>query len=344
VGFVWWLSRRAQPFIMAGVSGWFFAVAALAPPLVIAPAYRPPAPVDIGEFTPRAVFQPADETGSVALVEAVMNTDTVQPDAYVRFTLTWAVNEPLSRDWSLFVHLTTPDGVIISQRDVYPGGGRLATSDLAAGFAWHNPVAVRVPPAAYAPATLDVKVGWYHLPTGERLRLEDGAETVTVGQVELLPRQGGELPNPIGVNFDNQIELVGYAVNTLTPAAGEALDVTLYWRALQPIPENYTVFVHAIDPRTFTIYAGSDTWPVGGSAPTSTWQPGVIIEDTHRMTVRPDTPPGIYELEIGFYTQRPDGSFARLRVVTEDGGMANDYFYLNRVRVLPAVIATEAAS
>ncbi len=77
----------------------------------------------------------------------------------------WQIDAPLSNDWSLFVHLVTPDGVIVGQRDVYPGGGKLATSDLSAGYTWQQPVAVSVPAAAYAPETLTVEIGWYDLAT-----------------------------------------------------------------------------------------------------------------------------------------------------------------------------------
>src|SRR5690606_30221183 len=101
--------------------------------------------------------------------------------------------------------------------------------------------------------------------------------------------------------FGNRIELVGYELSTLAPAAGSALELTLYWRALQPISEDYIVFAHVIDPRTTTIYAGSDAMPASWNAPTSTWQPGEIITDTHVLPVDPDTPPDIYELEVGLY-------------------------------------------
>jgi hypothetical protein len=138
------------------------------------------------------------------------------------------------------------------------------------------------------------------------------------------------------------MELVGYAVSDLSPAAGESFDVTLYWRALQPMSEDYVVFTHLIDPATTTIYAGSDAQPAGWSRPTSTWQPGEMITDTHTLTVNPDTPPGIYELELGAYLVL-DGRFDRLRVFTPDGGMASDYIFLTRMRTLPAAEATEAA-
>jgi hypothetical protein len=143
-----------------------------------------------------------------------------------------------------------------------------------------------------------------------------------------------DVPNPISVSFDTQIELVGYSLTGLSPSAGENVGLTLYWRGLREIEQDYAVFAHIINPSTSSIYAGSDAQPANWTAPTSTWQPGNIIEDTHTLTINPDTPPGIYELEIGLYLQTSEG-FSRLRIVTPDGGMANDYIYLSRLRVLP---------
>ncbi len=49
--------------------------------------------------------------------------------------------------------------------------------------------------------------------------------------------------------------------------------------------------------------------PADWTAPTSTWQPGAIIEDAHTLDVSADTPPGIYEVEIGLYLNPGDGTF-----------------------------------
>jgi hypothetical protein len=241
----------------------------------------------------------------------------------------------LNRDWSLFVHLVTQDGVIIGQRDIYPGNGLLAASDLPAGQFWQDDIAVYVPAAAYAPTILSVEIGWYDLASGERMIQVNGSETYTIGTVQLLPHQSElEVPNPISVSFDNQIELVGYSLSDLSPVAGENVELTLYWRGLREIDQDYVVFAHIIDPATSSIFAGSDAQPANWTAPTSTWQTGDIVEDAHTLNINPETPPGIYELEIGLYLQTADG-FSRLRIVTPDGGMANDYTYLSRVRVVP---------
>ncbi len=343
VGLTWWLPRITHVPVLTLICATFAIVATAAPFNTIAPAYGLP---DTSVLTCESESRTFAEETSIAEPRAVRGlellcgtliTEQVRPEEYVHLRLDWRVDEPVTRDWSLFVHLVTPDGVIISQRDIYPGTGSLATTDLPADYTWHDTVSVWVPPAAYAPMTLDVVIGWYHLSTGERMTLIGaGDETLRVGTVELLPRASTDnIPNPININFANLAELIGYEISDLTPSAGNSLDVTLYWRRINPIPDDYVVFVHIIDPATLTIYGGSDAQPAAWTIPTSTWGDSAIITDTHTFTVNASTPPGIYELEIGMYIQRDD-RFDRLRVVTADGGMANDYAYLSRVRVLPA--------
>lgn len=334
VGLVWWLPLRLRPWVMGGVIMWFVAIAAAAPFLTIAPAYALPAQIASG--VPQQTFTASGEPGAVGLLDSRVLSQRVQPEDYVTIELDWQVIEPLTRDWSLFVHLVTPDAVIVSQRDVYPGQGLLAASDLATGRAWRNPVAIWVPPAAYAPSVLDVRVGWYHLPTGDRMMLKDGAEMLTIGQVALEPRTSDlDVPNPISINFGGLIELTGYALTDLSPAAGDTITLTLYWRGLQSIPDDYKVFANIIDPATLTKYAASDGMPAQWNAPTSTWEPGVIIEDAHTLSVQADAPPGIYEIEVGLYREAPDGTFPRLRIFTPDGGQASNFTYLSRVRIVP---------
>jgi hypothetical protein len=287
--------------------------------------------------SPTVVWQETGGDGAIGLDAARIVTTSVLPESYAQIELDLQVVQPLSRDWSLFVHLVTPDGVIVEQRDVYPSGGRLATSELKAGSAWVNPVAVWLPITAYAPMTLTVEAGWYDLTSGERLRLADARETVSVGEIQLRAREDDlGVPNPVRINFGQEIELVGYSLSDLSPAAGDTVTLTLYWRGLTTLTRDYKVFANILDVPTLTKYAASDGMPVNWQAPTSTWQPDVIIADPHTLTVDPNAPPGMFALEVGLYWQSPEGRLERLRVVTPDGGMADNFIYLNRVRILPA--------
>ena len=77
---------------------------------------------------------------------------------------------------------------------MYPGGGLIATSEVARDETWNNPIAVRVPDGVYAPQTLDVYMGLYHPPTGDRMvpagsGIEPTTDRVLLGQVELARRR-----------------------------------------------------------------------------------------------------------------------------------------------------------
>jgi hypothetical protein len=175
------------------------------------------------------------------------------------------------------------------------------------------------------------------------MKLDDGSETVKIGTIQLEPRADTEnlgMPNPIRVNFDNQIELVGYSLTSLSPTVGDSVDLTLYWRGLKKLNKDYKVFANILDPATLTKYAASDGMPVNWQAPTTTWETGTIIKDVHTLKVDPNAPPGIYETQIGLYSQADDGSIQRLRIVTPDGGMASDYLSLTRVRIMPMPTGT----
>ncbi len=338
VGWGWWMPKRIQSYGQVIMALLFGGVSLITPFAIIAPVYALPAQENVSKNAQATFSQPNNGDDKITLVASAVNTTIAKPEDYVFITTMWQIEKPLSTDWSLFAHLVTLNGVIIGQRDVYPGQGTLATSDLEVGRAWNNPIAIFIPNTAYAPMTLDVEIGWYDLKTGARLKLDDGSETINIGTVQIEPRPDLEnlnVPNPIRVNFDNQIELVGYSLTDISPTVDDSVDLTLYWRGLRKLDKDYKVFANIIDPQTLTKYAASDGMPVNWQAPTTTWETGTIIKDVHTLKVDPNAPPGIYETEIGLYSQAEDGTIQRLRIVTADGGMANDFMNLTRVRIMP---------
>ncbi|NOZ05930.1 MAG: glycosyl transferase, partial [Chloroflexi bacterium] len=122
------------------------------------------------------------------------------------------------------------------------------------------------------------------------------------------------------------IALLGY---DLQPSKGR-WSLTLYWQAVQGVDKDYTVFVHLVGPDG-QIWAQHDAPPGGGFFPTSFWQSGDTVADTHELTLPADAPAGTYRLLAGLYDP---GSGARLPVRTGSAGPADHLtlstFFLNQ--------------
>jgi hypothetical protein len=118
---------------------------------------------------------------------------------------------------------------------------------------------------------------------------------------QALPQPG----QPSGAVLGEAAELLGYDLDRATVAPGETLYLTLYWRVLAPLEEDYTVFSHLLgehNPATGgPVWAGHDGQPDGGRYPTTAWQPGEIVLDVHPLAIPADAPPGEYHLEAGLY-------------------------------------------
>lgn len=99
-----------------------------------------------------------------------------------------------------------------------------------------------------------------------------------------------------------KVALVGYQAGPADLRPGEDLRVTLFWRALAALEEDYTVFVHFVDAGgAGEIYAQQDNPPARGGRPTSTWAGDEIVEDRYVLRMPVDIPPGSYRVEIGMY-------------------------------------------
>ncbi len=114
--------------------------------------------------------------------------------------------------------------------------------------------------------------------------------------------------------YGDVIRLRGYSLEQ--PVAGvqpgATVTLSLFWEALQPMGEGYTLFVHLID-ADGNLIAQQDAQPFEGRYPTWAWQPGRIVQTSHALVVPADGQPA--QLAIGWYRQP---SFERL-ATTLDG-------------------------
>ncbi|HFQ93352.1 MAG TPA: phospholipid carrier-dependent glycosyltransferase, partial [Anaerolineae bacterium] len=147
-GLVGWLPQRPSRWIVGGLAGFMFLVAATAPFLWIQPAYATGRYAEIANPTDTAVTF----GGKMRLTGYEISPRDVQPGDEVDLWLEWELLQPMARDWSVFVHLTDPVlGVPIAQRDMYPDQGLRPTSLLRPGERIVNFYRLRVPDTAVAP-------------------------------------------------------------------------------------------------------------------------------------------------------------------------------------------------
>ena len=97
----------------------------------------------------------------------------------------------------------------------------------------------------------------------------------------------------MNVKLGDSIELVGYNLDQ----SGDAIRLTLIWKSLEAVGEDYTVFTHVLD-RSGQQIAGKDDQPMQGAYPTSRWMPGEYVLDEYVIPVQP---PDGYTIEVGMY-------------------------------------------
>jgi hypothetical protein len=96
---------------------------------------------------------------------------------------------------------------------------------------------------------------------------------------------------------------------------GEALGLTLRWRAEGRPTDDYHLFVHLRD-AAGRVVAGRYAAPQGGTYPTRDWRPGESLLDSADLALPPGLAPGRYTVVIGLEApgksrlpvrDRPDG-------------------------------------
>ncbi|MCS6910895.1 MAG: hypothetical protein NZM11_10085, partial [Anaerolineales bacterium] len=306
------------------------ALSAAVPFTVIAPHYAPPPPLTPAELAAIPNRLDAD-FGEIRLLGYDLRTRSAQPGDSVHLTLFWQTQMAMDRNWSIFVHLVDEEGVIVAQRDRYPGQGLLATTLLTPGRMWADEYVIPIPAGTFAPASLHIAAGVYDLRDGTRLPLTTGGEAATFGAI-VLEARAGDLPNALRQNIGGVMELSGYELDRRVLRPGETLTVTLHWRALAPMRANYSVSARVRD-EALNRWAAKDSWPQDGAAPTSTWTPGQTIVDAYTLTLDPATPSGQYQMEIVVYDSE---TLTPLRLWNSEGYPTDaESVRLSRIRVLP---------
>ena len=101
--------------------------------------------------------------------------------------------------------------------------------------------------------------------------------------------------------YDDRIRLWGYRLERDELSAGGVDALTLYWQALAPLDQDYTMFVHALG-RKMEKVGQYNGYPGAGNLPTSRWPVGPIIADRVAFIISPAAEaPTLLRLNVGFF-------------------------------------------
>lgn len=231
----------------------------------------------------------------------------IRPGNTLPLTLYWQAQAPLGgQAMSYELEVVGPSGQVWITRSGAPGPDWLGPGEWPVGAPIREVVGLAFPPEA--------PPGNYRL----RWRLQSGdaivrarpawrpwrGEWVRFGHVRVDPwplnRALPDAEQVLEASFGPSIQLYGFDLAARELRPGEALDLTLYWRA-QDVPEgHYLVFVHVIGPQG-TIVAQADRIPDNWRRPTRGWRAGEVLSDSYELFLPPDAPAGDYRLFAGLF-------------------------------------------
>ncbi len=249
------------------------------------------------------------------------------PGAEIAGKIFWQAGRSLDRDYRLEFAFTPPsDGkkYVVAESLLAPS---YPTSQWRRGEIVGSAYRFRVPAVA-PPGTYPLMVSVIDPATGQSI-----GPAITLAALTVEPHERNfELPRnvtPVSAVINDEVELVGYRLDDLTVPQRESFGLTLYWRSLQPARSNYTVFVHVVGP-DHVMRGQWDSMPVGGTAPTSGWLPGEVIEDHYEVPVAKDAPPWKYDIFVGMYDSL---TASRLPLNSQALPISEDRAWLTRVQV-----------
>jgi hypothetical protein len=279
---------------------------------------RPDRPPRTGELP--VEYRSQRRYGPLSLVGHNYDGGGYQPGGVAVLDAYWRALRAPQRDLSFEIELLDEGDVVQASRTVEPVAGYLTT-------AWNKGEVVKgqyrfrlpvdTPPGQY---TLALRPRSGEVWPWQQRRLALNTLTVAAPQgdrsFEVPPMQ-----HTVGANLGDRVELLGIDLEKRAIRPGEAVSCTLYWRALQVMDQDYTVFNHlvAADGQTWGQW---DNQPQRGALPTTRWVPGQVVVDPYRIPISENAPVGLLTLHVGMYDRQ---SMVRLPVYDENATVIGDH-------------------
>lgn len=290
------------------VNAFAFAMGLIA--LMVAMAWllnRPAAPTAQQTATLRAPSAVPAAGSQITLAGVYGAEDRLWPGSTFTLTLRWQTSAPITTAYMAFIHVLDDQGNLVAQSDGVPGGRGTTTWTIGETI---DDVHLLSLPDDVKPGPYQIVVGMYDARTGTRLRM-NGQDTVHLMTITVQSMQ-----QPIHQDFGDFARLLGVDGLPDSVSAGEAIDLTLYWRPLAPTTTSYLISLQVFDENKGLV-AQVDGVPGHGARPTTGWRLGEIIVDPYTLNLPSDLQPGQYRLLLLMFD-----SSSKAQVFTREGNGA----------------------
>jgi hypothetical protein len=232
----------------------------------------------------------------------------------------WQARRTLGKDYVIAVQWLDASGTVQRETIVSSAQPSHPTSLWKADELVRDWLSLTVPPDLPG-GEYTVRMGWADA-GGEALRVRRGwwpaGQWLPLETVRVTNRPHHfDTPSfefPVGANFSERIQLLGYSLGPGGAWPGETVSLTLHWQALSTMDTSYSVFIHLVDGEG-QILAQHDAVPGQGTLPTTGWVEEEIVTDHYELGLDVDLPEDDYSLLVGLYdvstgarlTLLPDG-------------------------------------
>jgi hypothetical protein len=314
----WLLTAKRRIYLWKIISVSIVIIGWAIPFEIIAPAYAKPQPLENRariEYPMKIVFNQAIE------LLGANRLPPIYPDSNVAISLCWQALRPVTNDYSVSLEVIGPDGEGYGQLEMYPGRGNYPTSFWTVHQPFCDDYTLHVRGDVPSPAAATIRVLLLDGVQGDPLRVTNSSGEDFDPSIVTLPLKIKAYANalsapsyPVSYRFGEGINLIGYDLETLSES--RQVRITLHWKILEDIHDNYIVFIHLRDTPTH-VYAQNDSQPRQGWYPTSLWESGEVVFDEHTITLgeQATAPLDVY---LGLYD--PTAGI-RLAVFDEEGNL-----------------------
>jgi len=195
-------------------------------------------------------------------------------------------------------------------------------------FSWKAIQLPRLRGIVPSPAHLaqHLRLDWREWPTTERILLGVGGIALIIqAPYRLWTAMRVPLDQPAGaiarpqVDYDGRIRLVGYRLEPAVVGPGARVRLTLWWRPLQVMEAQYSVYVHVYPAVGEPHIAFQSDHMHPADVPTDAWDTERMYQDVHLLRVPEGIEPGLYRIRVGLYERLNPSNRLRIEGSGEDG-------------------------